>query len=50
MEFKNGVMYFIDTAKMHTLFNTNDYPFYFVVANIILSKESVNATLQHLLG
>ena len=50
IEFKNGVMYFIDTAKMHTLFNTDEYPFYFVVANIILSKESVDATLQHLLG
>jgi hypothetical protein len=50
MEFKNGVMYFIDTAKMHTLFNTNDYPFYFVVANVILSKESVDKTLKFLHG
>jgi len=50
MEFKNGVMYFIDTAKMHTLFNTNEKPFYFVVANVILTQESVDATLKFLTG
>lgn len=50
MEFNNGHMYFIDTAKMHTLFNTGENPFYFVVANVILSKESVDATLKHLYG
>jgi len=50
MEFKNGVMYFIDTAKMHTLFNTNEKPFYFVVANVVLTQESVDATLKFLTG
>ena len=50
MEFKNGVMYFIDTAKMHTVFNTNESPFYFVVANVILTQESVDATLKFLRG
>ena len=50
MQFNNGTMYFIDTAKMHTLFNTSDDPFYFVVVNIILSEESVNATLEYLFG
>tara|TARA_B110000091_G_scaffold121189_1_gene130493 strand:- start:382 stop:999 length:618 start_codon:yes stop_codon:yes gene_type:complete len=48
MEFKNGQMYFIDTAKMHTLFNTSEKPFYFLVANIILTQGSVDATLKYL--
>lgn len=50
MNFDNGKMYFIDTAKMHTLFNTRDEPFYFVVANIILTKESVEKTLRFIYG
>lgn len=50
LEFANGKMYFIDTALMHTLFNTNDYPFYFVIANVILSQESVDTVLKFLRG
>lgn len=50
LEFTNGEMYFIDTAKMHTLFNTDVTPFYFVVANVNLTTESVNATLKLLHG
>ena len=50
MNFENGKMYFIDTAKMHTLFNTDEDPFYFVVANIILSEESVSETVKFLYG
>tara|TARA_B110000238_G_C16052270_1_gene406658 strand:+ start:293 stop:913 length:621 start_codon:yes stop_codon:yes gene_type:complete len=48
MEFKNGEMYFIDTAKMHTLFCTGNNPFYFLVTNVILTQESVDATLKFL--
>lgn len=50
MEFDNGKMYFIDTAKMHTLFNTREEPFYFVVANVILTKESIDETLKFIYG
>jgi len=50
MEFKNGSMYFINTAKMHTLFNTSPTPFYFVVANIRLTEETVETVATHLLG
>ena len=50
LEFTNGIMYFIDTAKMHTLFHCADNPFYFVVANITLSKESVDDTLKFIYG
>lgn len=50
MSFENGKMYFIDTAKMHTLFNTDETPFYFVVVNVLLSEESVNKTCKFLYG
>lgn len=50
MQFDNGTMYFIDTAKMHTLFNTAEDPFYFVVGNIILNEETVNTVTSHLFG
>jgi hypothetical protein len=32
------------------VFNTNESPFYFVVANVILTQESVDATLKFLRG
>lgn len=50
MKFTNGQFYFIDTAKMHTLFNANETPFYFVVTNVILSQDSVDTTLEYLTG
>jgi len=50
MEFVNRKMYFINTAKTHTLFNTDLRPFYFLVANVILTEESVQDTLKFLQG
>jgi hypothetical protein len=50
LEFTNGEMYFIDTAKMHTLFNTSVIPFYFVVVNVILTDDSVNDIIKYLPG
>lgn len=50
LEFENGKLYFIDTAKMHTVFNTAETPFYFLVTNIVLSQESVDTTLSFLYG
>lgn len=50
LEFTNGEMYFIDTAKMHTLFNTNVTPFYFVVVNVILTDNSVSDIIKYLPG
>jgi hypothetical protein len=50
MEFENGKMYFIDTAKMHTLFNTGEEPFYFVVVNIDLTQDSVEKILRFMYG
>ena len=50
LEFNKGEIYFIDTAKMHTVFNTDVHPFYFVVANVILTEKSVKDTLKFLYG
>lgn len=50
IEFSNGKMYFIDTALTHTVFNTDDYPFYFVVANVLLNEKSVIDVLKFLKG
>lgn len=50
LEFTNGEMYFINTALMHTVFNTDDNPFYFVVANVVLSEDSVRDVLKFLHG
>lgn len=50
MEFENEKVYFIDTALLHTVFNTSNDPFYFIVVNIILSTDSVNKTLSYLHG
>lgn len=50
MEFINGSIYFINTAKMHTLFNTDEHPFYFMIANVILSEDCIEKTLKYLPG
>jgi hypothetical protein len=50
IEFATGRMYFIDTALTHTVFNTDDNPFYFVVVNVLLNEESVNEVCRYLTG
>jgi len=50
LEFNNGVLYFINTALMHTVFNTSTNPFYFMVANVVLDKQSIDNTLQFIHG
>ena len=50
LEFERGYMYFIDTAKMHTVFNASDIPWYFVVVNLVLTEESIKDTLKLITG
>ena len=45
---EHGRVYFINTCKEHTVFTTG-FQSTFVVANIIISDESVNAVLKNLL-
>ena len=42
-----GHVYFINTCKEHTIFTTQ-YPSTFVVANIIISEDSVNTVLRNM--
>lgn len=45
---KPGVMYFIDTAKMHYLFNAGFDPSYFLVLNVKLNDNVVNYIIKNL--
>jgi len=45
--FDHGSVYFINTCKEHTVFTVADES-YFIVANIILSEESVEAVLDNM--
>ena len=47
LNFTVGKVYFINTCKEHTIFTTGEYSL-FVVANIILSEESVDKVLNNL--
>jgi len=38
----NGRVYFVDTAKMHYLFNAGFKPTYFIVLNVALNTDTVN--------
>lgn len=47
LNFTDGKVYFINTCKEHTIFTTGECSL-FVVANIILSEESVDKVLSNL--
>jgi len=51
LKFDNGIMYFIDTSKMHSLCNisTTD-PCYFLVVNVDLTEEAINTVCSKMLG
>jgi hypothetical protein len=50
LEFTKGQVSFIDTCKMHTVFNASEAPWYFVVINVMLNTESVDKILTYLYG
>lgn len=50
IHFESGTTHFIDTAKMHTVFNAGEIPFYFIVMNLDLSEDSVRDVLKYLFG
>lgn len=51
LKFDDGTFYFIDTAKMHTLCNVSPTDTcYFLVANIELTKEAIDAVCSKMLG
>ena len=48
LHWEHGRMYFMDTVKMHYLFNSSFNPSYMLVANVDTNEESVKAVLTHL--
>ncbi len=47
LHFDHGSLYFLDTCKEHTVFTTGMFSL-FVVANIIISEESVDTVLKNM--
>lgn len=43
-----GTVYFVNTAKMHYLFNASNRPSYMIVINAVLNNKSVNFVTHHL--
>ena len=48
LEWKKGQMYFLDTVKMHYLFNAGSNPSYWLVMNVRCIRESVEKVLYNL--
>jgi hypothetical protein len=45
---EEGTMYFVDTAKMHYLFNAGFSPSYMVVVNAVINSDTVNYVTTNL--
>lgn len=48
LNWEEGILYFLDTARMHYLFNTNSEPAYMIVLNLDLNKETVDFVTKNL--
>tara|TARA_R110002167_G_C12671320_1_gene650741 strand:- start:1430 stop:2047 length:618 start_codon:yes stop_codon:yes gene_type:complete len=48
LNLKNGVTYFVDTVKMHYLFNATLNPSYMLVMNVKCTKEAVEKIVRNL--
>lgn len=48
VHWEEGAMYFVDTAKMHYLFNASFEPTYMIVINAILNTTTVDYVLSNL--
>jgi hypothetical protein len=48
LSWTEGHMYFLDTAKMHYLFNTNSNPAYMIVLNVDLNKHSIDYIIENI--
>lgn len=48
LDWEIGSMYFVNTAKMHYVFNTFIKPSYMIVVNVILNQESIDFVSHNL--
>ena len=46
---EEGVLYFVDTAKLHYLFNSSFFPSYWIVVNVQTNEESVDTVLKYMI-
>lgn len=47
-KFSEGKVYFVDTSKLHYLFNSSFSPSYWIVSNVKTSEDSVNTVLNNI--
>lgn len=48
LKWKPGILYFVNTFKVHTLFNASMSPSYWIVFNVPASEESAEKVLMHM--
>lgn len=48
LNWKQGHLYFVNTAKMHYLFNASLQPSYWLVFNIDCNQQSIDALFEHM--
>ena len=48
LHWRQGVLYFVDTAKMHYLFNTSVNPSYWLVVNVDVNDTTLANVLRNI--
>ena len=48
LEWQHGNLYFVDTAKMHYLFNTVEEPAYWLVVNVDVNEDTVSQVCNYM--
>ena len=48
LQWQQGTLYFVDTAKVHYLFNTTPEPAYWLVVNVDVNDETLAGVCQHM--
>ena len=48
LHWNEGHMYFLDTVKMHYLFNMSDQPSYWLVLNVKCTSKAIEKVLYNL--
>jgi len=49
LQWEQGVLYFVDTAKIHYLFNTSPNPAYWLVVNIDVNEQTLQGVCKHMM-
>ncbi len=49
LPWEQGILYYVDTAKMHYLFNTGKKPAYWLVVNIDVNEQTINEVCRYMM-